>query len=151
MIAPKFVPTLAEVDDMISRSHLQLQYLSRICNEVRAQHIEYRWLTAQGGGVRRILSLLSLHCRFLSHASCGGTTSIHVRKPGRKVLRPGHCHQYACIESPEWRRGTAGLRSLCNSCGLALAKRKSRNREGIAGTKWRHRTNLVDQQARPVK
>jgi hypothetical protein len=128
------VPTLAEVDDMISRSRLQLQYLSIIYNEVRAQHIEYGWLTAQGGRPE-ISELIKPPLQVLSHASCGGTTPIHVRQPRRMVLRPGHCHHCACTESPEWRLGPAGLRSLRNACGLALAKRKRRKREGIAGTK----------------
>jgi hypothetical protein len=146
MIAPTFVPTLAEVEDIISRSRLQLQYLSRIHDEVIARHIEYGRQTVQGG-CPDIIEPIKPPLQILSHASCGGTTSIRVRKPGRNVPRPGYCHQCACIESPEWRRGPAGLGSLCNACGLALTKRKRRKKEGIAGTKWQHGINLADQQA----
>jgi hypothetical protein len=146
MIAPTFVPTLAELEDTIARSRLQLQYLSRIHNEVIARHIEYGRQTVQGDRPE-IIEPMKPPLQIVSHASCGGTTSIHVRKPGRNIPRPGYCHQCACIESPEWRRGPDGLGSLCNACGLALAKRERRKREGIAGAKWRHGINLADQQA----
>jgi hypothetical protein len=134
IIAPTFVPTLAEVEDMMARSRLQLQYLSRIHNEVIARHVEYGRLTAQGDHPE-ISETSKPPVQVLLHASCDGTTSAHVKKTGRKVARPGRCHQCARVESPEWRRGPGGLRSLCNACGLHYAKRERKKRESVAGAK----------------
>jgi hypothetical protein len=134
MTAPASLPNLAEVEDMISRSRLQLQYLSETHDEVIARHIEYGRQTVQGGRPE-IIEPIKPPLQIVSHASCGGTTSIHVRKPGRNVPRPGYCHQCARIESPEWRRGPDGLRSLCNACGLHYAKREKKTRESAPGAK----------------
>lgn len=135
LIAPTFVPTLAELEDMIARSCLQLQYLSRIHNEVIARHIEYGRQTAQGDHPE-IIETSQPPVQVLSHASCDETNSVHVKKTERKVARPGRCHQCARVESPEWRRGPGGLRSLCNACGLHYAKRERKKRESIAVAKW---------------
>lgn len=135
MVAAKFTPTLAEVEDMVARSRLQLQYLSKIHDEIIARHIEYGRQTVQGGRPENTESIKP-PLQILSYTSCGGTTSIPVRKPGRMVPRPGYCHQCACIESPEWRRGPDGLGSLCNACGLHYAKRERKKRESVAGAKW---------------
>jgi hypothetical protein len=134
-VAATFAPTLAEVEDMVARSRLQLQYLSMIHDEVIARHIEYGRQTVQGGRPAIVEPMKPL-LQIVSHASCAGTTSMHVRKTERKVARPGRCHQCACVESPEWRRGPGGLRSLCNACGLHYAKRERKKRESVADAKW---------------
>ncbi|KAH8556187.1 PAS domain-containing protein [Umbelopsis sp. PMI_123] len=44
------------------------------------------------------------------------TTSKH-----RKKVKAGDeyvCHECGCVESPEWRRGPNGPKTLCNACGL---------------------------------
>ena len=133
-VAATFVPTLAEVEDMVARSRLQLQYLSMIHDEVIARHIEYGRQTAQGDHPA-IIETFQPPVRVLSHASCDGTNSVYVKKTERKVARPGRCHQCARIESSEWRRGPGGLRSLCNACGLHFAKRERKKREIVASTK----------------
>lgn len=43
------------------------------------------------------------------------------RKRGRTPL-PGKCHSCNIRETPEWRRGPDGARTLCNACGLHYAK-----------------------------
>ena len=35
---------------------------------------------------------------------------------------PGKCHSCGIRETPEWRRGPDGARTLCNACGLHYAK-----------------------------
>ena len=35
---------------------------------------------------------------------------------------PGVCHSCGNIDTPEWRRGPDGARTLCNACGLHFAK-----------------------------
>jgi len=43
---------------------------------------------------------------------------IPARNPAKK------CYGCDATESPEWRRGPEGMRTLCNSCGLQYAKHR---------------------------
>jgi hypothetical protein len=40
----------------------------------------------------------------------------------QKAVPPGRCHSCNRAETPEWRRGPDGARTLCNACGLHYAK-----------------------------
>ncbi|KAF2670191.1 hypothetical protein BT63DRAFT_412939 [Microthyrium microscopicum] len=44
-----------------------------------------------------------------------------VKRRGR-AAPPGRCHSCNRAETPEWRRGPDGARTLCNACGLHYAK-----------------------------
>jgi hypothetical protein len=98
MTAPAFLPTLAEVEDMISRIRLQLQYLSEIRNEVIARYIEYGWQTSQGDRLE-ISETIKPPIQVLLHASRGGTT--FTAPPKQKLL----------ASTPAWP-STSGHRSL---------------------------------------
>ncbi|KAF4613369.1 hypothetical protein G7Y89_g15518 [Cudoniella acicularis] len=39
-----------------------------------------------------------------------------------RAAPPGRCHSCNRAETPEWRRGPDGARTLCNACGLHYAK-----------------------------
>lgn len=36
----------------------------------------------------------------------------------QRATPPGKCHSCNIRETPEWRRGPDGARTLCNACGL---------------------------------
>ncbi|CAH1763589.1 8028_t:CDS:2 [Entrophospora sp. SA101] len=40
------------------------------------------------------------------------------RKRNKRAAPPGRCHSCNISETPEWRRGPDGARTLCNACGL---------------------------------
>lgn len=40
------------------------------------------------------------------------------RASGQRATPPGKCHSCNIRETPEWRRGPDGARTLCNACGL---------------------------------
>lgn len=40
----------------------------------------------------------------------------------QRAAPPGRCHSCNRAETPEWRRGPDGARTLCNACGLHYAK-----------------------------
>ncbi|KAK9485140.1 hypothetical protein V1527DRAFT_148429 [Lipomyces starkeyi] len=50
-----------------------------------------------------------------------GSTPPPSKKRARGV-QPSRCHQCGISETPEWRRGPDGARTLCNACGLHHAK-----------------------------
>ncbi|KAG8933115.1 hypothetical protein FRC02_012407 [Tulasnella sp. 418] len=43
-------------------------------------------------------------------------------KKRSRASPPGKCHSCNITETPEWRRGPDGARTLCNACGLHYAK-----------------------------
>ncbi|KAL1855647.1 hypothetical protein VTK73DRAFT_8536 [Phialemonium thermophilum] len=45
-----------------------------------------------------------------------------VKKRRGRSAPPGRCHSCNRIDTPEWRRGPDGARTLCNACGLHYAK-----------------------------
>ena len=53
--------------------------------------------------------------------------SMQLGQLGRRRSRPHnvvqrYCHSCNATETPEWRRGPDGARTLCNACGLHYAK-----------------------------
>lgn len=55
-----------------------------------------------------------------------GNTSEAKKRRGR-AAPPGRCHSCNRAETPEWRRGPDGARTLCNACGLHYAKLTRKN------------------------
>ncbi|CAG8731262.1 284_t:CDS:2, partial [Gigaspora rosea] len=45
-------------------------------------------------------------------------TRIKYWKQSKRTTPPGRCHSCNISETPEWRRGPDGARTLCNACGL---------------------------------
>ncbi|KAI1002193.1 hypothetical protein K3495_g6009 [Podosphaera aphanis] len=48
--------------------------------------------------------------------------SSEAKKRRGRAAPPGRCHSCNRAETPEWRRGPDGARTLCNACGLHYAK-----------------------------
>ena len=51
--------------------------------------------------------------------------NVHARLTqlqSQRAAPPGRCHSCNRIDTPEWRRGPDGARTLCNACGLHYAK-----------------------------
>ncbi|KAH8101018.1 hypothetical protein BXZ70DRAFT_1007942 [Cristinia sonorae] len=67
--------------------------------------------------------------------SAGGNAPGQPKSKYRKRSRatpPGKCHSCNIRETPEWRRGPDGARTLCNACGLHYAKlMRKRDKNGL--------------------
>lgn len=50
-----------------------------------------------------------------------------AKKRRGRAAPPGRCHSCNRAETPEWRRGPDGARTLCNACGLHYAKLTRKN------------------------
>ncbi|KAI0319535.1 GATA zinc finger-domain-containing protein, partial [Amylostereum chailletii] len=68
-------------------------------------------------------------------AGVSGQQKTKYRKRSR-ATPPGKCHSCNIRETPEWRRGPDGARTLCNACGLHYAKlmRKKDKNSGPPGS-----------------
>ncbi|KAM6513351.1 hypothetical protein FALCPG4_015780 [Fusarium falciforme] len=51
-----------------------------------------------------------------------GMTEANMRL--RRAAPLDQCHNCNRVDTPEWRRGPDGARTLCNACGLRYAKFK---------------------------
>ncbi|KAF9818835.1 hypothetical protein IEO21_02491 [Rhodonia placenta] len=68
--------------------------------------------------------------------STGGNAPGQPKSKYRKRSRatpPGKCHSCNIRETPEWRRGPDGARTLCNACGLHYAKLMRKREKGADG------------------
>jgi len=54
--------------------------------------------------------------------SSGSLAPIILTDFLQRAAPPGRCHSCNRNETPEWRRGPDGARTLCNACGLHYAK-----------------------------
>ncbi|KAF2643807.1 hypothetical protein P280DRAFT_217871 [Massarina eburnea CBS 473.64] len=68
-----------------------------------------------------------------------GAENKKRRGPSQRAAPPGRCHSCNRAETPEWRRGPDGARTLCNACGLHYAKltRKMGGKQAMAGSNLR--------------
>lgn len=72
----------------------------------------------------------------------------------QRAAPPGRCHSCNRAETPEWRRGPDGARTLCNACGLHYAKLTRKNTmqkqsQGSNGSSLRPKS-LDDVSPRPL-
>ncbi|KZT01417.1 uncharacterized protein LAESUDRAFT_484345 [Laetiporus sulphureus 93-53] len=65
-------------------------------------------------------------------AAAPGQPKSKYRKRSR-ATPPGKCHSCNIRETPEWRRGPDGARTLCNACGLHYAKLMRKRDKGADG------------------
>ncbi|KAH7926358.1 hypothetical protein BV22DRAFT_1032966 [Leucogyrophana mollusca] len=61
-----------------------------------------------------------------------GKSKYRKRSSGQRATPPGKCHSCNIRETPEWRRGPDGARTLCNACGLHYAKLVRKREKALA-------------------
>ncbi|KAI8064761.1 hypothetical protein BC940DRAFT_305321 [Gongronella butleri] len=70
--------------------------------------------------------------------------TIRQKRRGRRAAFQGRCHSCNISETPEWRRGPDGARTLCNACGLRKLKHgKKKPQKSILG--WSQMTHFFSQ------
>ncbi|KAF2867639.1 glutamate-cysteine ligase-domain-containing protein [Massariosphaeria phaeospora] len=122
-MTPQSIPRLEEVDEMLKygdRIQLSLQRMREVVfNHQQATMIQppqdprYRQLNGYDHDVPNVFS---------DDVKGGGFAGPEAKKPRRgRAAPPGRCHSCNRAETPEWRRGPDGARTLCNACGLPIA------------------------------
>ncbi|TKA83329.1 hypothetical protein B0A55_00614 [Friedmanniomyces simplex] len=131
------LPGLVEVNDMIQKSRSQVEALLKIREVVLAQQIAYDQQLAEQRPAKHTLSeppsADSDHQAESAAAaddSKAGFAGSDTKKRRGRAAPPGRCHSCNRAETPEWRRGPDGARTLCNACGLHYAK-LTRKQQGV--------------------
>ncbi|KAG1820901.1 uncharacterized protein BJ212DRAFT_1265572, partial [Suillus subaureus] len=80
---------------------------------------------------KRALTTMAAAAALGGNGSGGGGGKNKYRKRSR-ATPPGKCHSCNIRETPEWRRGPDGARTLCNACGLHYAKLVRKREKALA-------------------
>ncbi|RMD40186.1 hypothetical protein DV735_g4945, partial [Chaetothyriales sp. CBS 134920] len=113
------LPGIHEIEDMIRQSHRVLENLTHLKEVVVQQAVvsEHRARMARGAHLNE--EYVDIPDEY---KGTGGFANGDAKKRRGKAAPPGRCHSCNRAETPEWRRGPDGARTLCNACGLHYAK-----------------------------
>ncbi|KID91293.1 GATA-type sexual development transcription factor NsdD [Metarhizium guizhouense ARSEF 977] len=116
---PERLPTEREVNDMLGN----IDIIKRCLEQVRdAVQVSIQNERAREG--TKIKGAFEEHqdVSMYDNGMKSQYTMTEVKKRRGRAAPPGRCHSCNRIDTPEWRRGPDGARTLCNACGLHYAK-----------------------------
>ncbi|KAL6908290.1 hypothetical protein GGI43DRAFT_379154 [Trichoderma evansii] len=116
---PERLPTEREVSDMLSN----VEYLKRSleqCREVIVASLQSE--RARDGAKPKGPYDDDQDVQMYNDSMKQPYGMTEVKKRRGRAAPPGRCHSCNRIDTPEWRRGPDGARTLCNACGLHYAK-----------------------------
>ncbi|KAK5170485.1 uncharacterized protein LTR77_005073 [Saxophila tyrrhenica] len=121
------LPSVVEVEDMIQKARIQLDSLSKIREVVLTQQAAYEQQMADQRQRHESFTEApppppSADPYMDAEDVKGGFAGSETKKRRGRAAPPGRCHSCNRAETPEWRRGPDGARTLCNACGLHYAK-----------------------------
>jgi len=123
---PSRLPTENEVNAMISTGLHVLQKLEEVRDIVQQNRISMERARENGGPRKPMEEEEDLAMYGDGMKPPYGPGSMEVKKRRGRAAPPGRCHSCNRIDTPEWRRGPDGARTLCNACGLHYAKLERR-------------------------
>ncbi|KAG9230967.1 hypothetical protein BJ875DRAFT_342507, partial [Amylocarpus encephaloides] len=126
---PDRMPSLGSCDEMIDHLDNIRKYLEKMKSMISQQHAHAAMVDQhmrENGGKRPYYDdEMSMYGEDLKSQGYGGPDN---RKRRGRAVPPGRCHSCNRAETPEWRRGPDGARTLCNACGLHYAKLTRRDK-----------------------
>ncbi|KAL5585828.1 hypothetical protein FOVSG1_013520 [Fusarium oxysporum f. sp. vasinfectum] len=120
-LIPERLPTEWELSDMLSNMELIKRSLEHVEDLVQTSIQNER---THEGVKMKCLYRGENHALISAHAMQPSFGMAEIKKQRARTARPGRCHRCSRIDTPEWRRGPDGARTLCNTCGLHYAKLK---------------------------
>ncbi|KAL6250236.1 hypothetical protein RBB50_002537 [Rhinocladiella similis] len=112
------LPSVAEMDEALRQSHRIFENLTHLRELAIAQHNALSEHRARQAEEYRGLPDAYRNPNLPDRAE----REAKKHRRGQKAAPPGRCHSCNRAETPEWRRGPDGARTLCNACGLHYAK-----------------------------
>ncbi|SCO88904.1 related to NsdD protein [Fusarium oxysporum] len=118
-LIPERLPTEWEVSDMLSNMELIKRSLEHVRDLVQTS------IQNEGtreGDMMNCFYKGEHHALIYGHAMQPSFSMTESKKRRARAARPGRCHGCNRTNTPEWRRGPGGARTLCNACGLHYAR-----------------------------
>ena len=135
---PGTLPAITEVDDLINRSTKTMDALNKLRDVLVAQQAVY-YQQAQEERLKTENEIKRNDSVYQAEDSKAGVftgsdakkrrgvcvcrlpnTRVCILTSKQRAAAPGRCHSCNRAETPEWRRGPDGARTLCNACGLRM-------------------------------
>ncbi|KAL1963051.1 hypothetical protein VTN77DRAFT_8697 [Rasamsonia byssochlamydoides] len=136
------LPSIHEVDDLLQLQQRNHEALLRIRAAVLNQEHALAEQRAQRQNAYDEEHVAGYQDDFKGG---GGFAGADAKKRRGKAAPPGRCHSCNRAETPEWRRGPDGARTLCNACGLHYAKltrKLGANKASALGSNLKPKSNL---------
>ncbi|KAH7165114.1 hypothetical protein DER46DRAFT_507622 [Fusarium sp. MPI-SDFR-AT-0072] len=118
---PERLPTEWELSDMLGNMELIKRSLEHVKDLVQTSIQKER--THEGVNME-CLYRGGNHAPISKHTMQPSFSVTEIKKKRARTARPSRCRRCSRIDTPEWRRGPDGARTLCNACGLHYAKLK---------------------------
>ena len=130
---PGSTPHVQQIDDMVKHGARIQQSLTSLREIVAAQQAEIAQQTREKEAKRIAAELSEQEAEMCGGGGFAGSdpkkrrgvSSVdHSDNPSyvltchQRAAPPGKCHSCNRVDTPEWRRGPDGARTLCNACGL---------------------------------
>ena len=118
---PGSMPTILECDEILRQQTRVLQSIGRIKEVILKQQqaladqkkFDQQNFKSSPDGTEQ-----DTHHFANQGEGAGGFAGPDAKKRRGRAAPPGRCHSCNRAETPEWRRGPDGARTLCNACGL---------------------------------
>lgn len=133
-VTPGVLPAITEVDELAHKTRLTLEALAKMRESLLAQQALYhQQAQEQYHRDEDAKRNDSIHQQDESKSggfaggepkkrrgvcSSNAVVDRHSTDSTQRNAAPGRCHSCNRAETPEWRRGPDGARTLCNACGL---------------------------------
>ncbi|KAA8565239.1 hypothetical protein EYC84_010969 [Monilinia fructicola] len=119
---PERSPEVRDIEDMLVKGHRIVNCLERmLTTALQQKHADEQ---SRGARLAPDYDDESVFADDRHHQNFGGPDN---KKRRGRAAPPGRCHSCNRAETPEWRRGPDGARTLCNACGLHYAKLTRKN------------------------
>ena len=117
---PGSLPSIAECDEIMSRQQRVMDSMGRIRDLIlRQQAALAKQRTYDSRTLKSAPSEADEDPHYMEKIDgAGGFAGGESKKRRGRAAPPGRCHSCNRAETPEWRRGPDGARTLCNACGL---------------------------------
>ncbi|KHN94332.1 GATA-type sexual development transcription factor NsdD [Metarhizium album ARSEF 1941] len=117
---PERLPTEREVNDVLGNMDMIKRSLEQVKDLVQASIQSER--AREGTKIKGAFEEEHQDVPMYDNGMKPQYTMTEVKKRRGRAAHPGRCHSCNRIDTPEWRRGPDGARTLCNACGLHYAK-----------------------------
>jgi hypothetical protein len=117
---PESIPSIKDVEDLLQKSQKITSALVRIKEVVNTQTAAFA--EQQKDSNQQMVNGYGPEANGYpppdDTKGAGGFAGPDPKKRRGRAAPPGRCHSCNRAETPEWRRGPDGARTLCNACGL---------------------------------